>query len=46
LTVNIATTVDTFFMRVFGRNSFNINETATAEQLPPLKIGSDEAYSG
>jgi hypothetical protein len=33
-------------MRVFGRNSFNINETATAEQLPPLKIGSDESYLG
>jgi len=46
LSVNIATTVDTFFMKVFGRNSFNINETATAEQLPPLKIGSDESYLG
>ena len=46
LTVNIASSVDTFFMRVFGRNTFNINETATAEQLPPLKIGSDESYLG
>ncbi len=46
LSVNIASQVDTFFMRVFGRNNFNINETATAEQLPPLKIGSDEAYLG
>lgn len=46
LSVNVASTVDTFFMRVFGRNSFNVNETATAEQLPPLKIGSDESYLG
>ncbi len=46
LSVNVATTVDTFFMRVFGRDSFKINETATAEQLPPLKIGSDESYLG
>jgi hypothetical protein len=46
LTVSIGTSVNTFFMRVFGRDSFNINETATAEQLPPLKIGSDEAYLG
>ena len=46
LSVNIETTVNTFFMRVFGRNSFQINETATAEQLPPLKIGSDESYLG
>jgi len=46
LTVSIGSTVDTFFMRVFGRDAFNINETATAEQLPPLKIGSDESYLG
>jgi hypothetical protein len=46
LSVNVATTVETFFMRVFGRDSFNINETATAEQLPPLHIGSDESYLG
>ncbi|MCP3999168.1 MAG: pilus assembly protein [bacterium] len=46
LTVNIASSVDTFFMRVFGRNSFSIDETATAEQLPPLHIGSDEPYLG
>ncbi len=46
LSVNVASSVDTFFMRVFGRDSFNINETAVAEQLPPLKIGSDESYLG
>jgi hypothetical protein len=46
LSVNVATTVNTFFMRVFGRDSFHVNETATAEQLPPLHIGSDESYLG
>ena len=46
LTVNVTSSVGTFFMRVFGRNSFVISETATAEQLPPLKIGSDESYLG
>jgi len=46
LTVSIGSSVDTFFMRVFGRDVFNINETATAEQLPPLRIGSDGSYLG
>ncbi|MCP4304650.1 MAG: hypothetical protein GY788_07205 [bacterium] len=46
LTVNVTSSVGTFFMRVFGRNSFVISETATAEQLPPLKIGSDDSYLG
>ncbi|MDJ0663615.1 MAG: pilus assembly protein [Acidimicrobiia bacterium] len=46
LSVTVGTTVETFFMRVFGRNSFSISETATAEQLPPLKLGSDEPSLG
>lgn len=46
LNVAVDTTVDTFFMRVFGINQVDVGATATAEQLPPLKIGSDEAYLG
>ncbi|MDJ0962541.1 MAG: pilus assembly protein TadG-related protein [Acidimicrobiia bacterium] len=46
LNVRIDTNVDTFFMRVFGINNVDIGASATAEQLPPLKIGSDEAYLG
>jgi hypothetical protein len=46
LNVSIDTTIDTFFMRVFGINEVDIGASATAEQLPPLKIGSDEAYLG
>ena len=33
-------------MRVFGHNSLTVNESATAEQLPPLRIGSDDPYLG
>jgi hypothetical protein len=46
LNVQVDTTVDTFFMRVFGINQVDVGASATAEQLPPLKIGSDEAYLG
>lgn len=46
LKVDIDTSIDTFFMRVFGRDTLPISRTATAEQLPPLKLGSDESYLG
>jgi hypothetical protein len=46
LTVNVNSSVGTFFMRVFGLDTLNIDQTATAEQIPPLKIGSDEPYLG
>lgn len=37
---------DTFFMKAFGIDTLNVNISATAEQLPPLRIGSDEPYLG
>ena len=46
LNVSIGNTVPTFFMRVFGINQVSFSRDATAEQLPPLKIGSDEPYLG
>jgi|AMFO01.1.fsa_nt_gi Flp pilus assembly protein TadG len=46
LKVTIDTSVGTFFMRVFGIDTVAITQSATAEQLPPLKIGSDESFLG
>lgn len=46
LNVAITETVDTFFMKVFGINTVEIHQDATAEHIPPLKIGSDEPYLG
>ncbi len=42
LNVTISTSVPTFFMRVFGINTVAFTRSATAEQLPPLKIGSQD----
>ncbi|HEX9853904.1 MAG TPA: pilus assembly protein TadG-related protein [Acidimicrobiia bacterium] len=46
LNVQVATTAPTFFMKVFGLDSVSFMRDATAEQLPPLKLGSDEPYLG
>jgi len=46
LNVSVSTTVPTFFMKVFGISDVSFTRDATAEQLPPLKIGSDESYLG
>jgi hypothetical protein len=46
LRVEIDTSVNTFFMRLFGRDTLPITKGATAEQLPPLKLGSDESSLG
>lgn len=46
LQVFVDTTVDTFFMRLFGIPTVNINENAIAEALPPLRLGSDESNLG
>ena len=46
LRVEITRQVDTFFMRAFGIDTATVSAGATAEQLPPLKIGSDESSIG
>jgi len=46
LTVQVSTSIPTFFMNAFGISTVSVTEKATAEQLPPLKIGSDEPYLG
>jgi hypothetical protein len=46
LEVIVDTTVDTFFMRLFGIDTVDIEENAIAEALPPLKLGSDEPILG
>ncbi|MCZ7532991.1 MAG: pilus assembly protein TadG-related protein [Acidimicrobiia bacterium] len=46
LRVDITRPIDTFFLRVFGYDTLKVTESATAEQLPPLKLGSDEPYLG
>ena len=46
LRIEVDDTVDTFFMRLFGIETIDLSRHATAEQLPPLKIGSDEPLLG
>jgi hypothetical protein len=46
LEVEVTDTVDTFFMRVFGIDQLEVHDSATAEQLPALKLGSDENHLG
>ena len=46
LEVEVATRIDTFFMRIFGIDDIDFSRTARAEQLPPLVLGSDEPYLG
>ena len=46
LRVDVSRAVPTFFMKVFGVDSVTVDTTATAEQTPPLKIGSDEPRLG
>ncbi len=46
LKVTVGRSIPTFFMKVFGYNSLTVTESAIAEQLPILKLGSDEAQLG
>ena len=46
LNVQIDTSTRTFFMRLFGIRAVSFSRDATAQQLPPLKLGSDEPYLG
>ena len=46
LEVDVATSVPTFFMRIFGIGSVSFSRDAIAEHLPPLKMGSDEPFLG
>jgi len=46
LRVDVSRAVPTFFMKVFGVDSVTVDTSATAEQTPPLKIGSDEPQLG
>ncbi len=46
LAVTISRPIDTFFLKAFGIDTIDITESATAEQLPALKLGSDEPYLG
>ena len=46
LGVQIDTSTQTFFMRVFGIRQVDLSQDATAQQLPPLKLGSDEPNLG
>jgi hypothetical protein len=41
LEVTVSQEVPTFFLKVFGKDSQRITETATAEYIPPLKLGSN-----
>ena len=44
--VTISEDVPTFFLRIFGWDTQTITEDATAEYIPPLKLGSDSPYFG
>jgi hypothetical protein len=44
--VDVTDQVPTFFMRLFIGDTVTVTGHAVAEQLPPLKIGSDEANLG
>ncbi|MCL1595723.1 MAG: pilus assembly protein TadG-related protein [Actinomycetia bacterium] len=39
--VDVTSSTDTFFMSFFGIDTIQLNRHAIAEQLPPLKLGSD-----
>lgn len=39
LQVNVTKSVNTFFMGLFGLQSYNVSRTAIATYLPPLKLG-------
>ncbi len=44
--VEISDTVDTFLLRVLGRQSQTISRSAVAEYIPPLPLGSPESQFG
>lgn len=44
--VTITDEIDTFFLRMFIGDTVTVAGSATAEQLPPLKLGSDESHLG
>lgn len=46
LQVTISSTVETFFLTVLGFDTVTITETAIAEYIPPLKLGSPEDQFG
>lgn len=46
LRVTVTDQIDTFFLSVFMPAPITISGSALAEQLPPLKIGSDESHLG
>ncbi|GMQ94600.1 MAG: hypothetical protein BMS9Abin12_2098 [Acidimicrobiia bacterium] len=46
LRVTVSDQINTFFMKVFVPGPITVTGTALAEQLPPLKIGSDESHLG
>ena len=46
VTLDASATFNTTFMSVFGVDTISLDTTATAEQTPPLKIGSDEPILG
>lgn len=46
LKVQIDTTTDVFFMEAFGITQATISRFATAETVPPLKLGSDAPFLG
>ncbi len=46
LRVTVTDEIDTFFLRLFQPTPLTVTGTALAEQLPPLKIGSDESHLG
>lgn len=40
LSVTVSAEIPTFFLRVFGMDTMTITRTATADYLPPLRLGS------
>ena len=46
LEVEISDTVDTFLLRVLGRQDQTITRSAVAEYVPPLRLGSPESQFG
>jgi len=46
LKVSISDQVETFFLKMFISSPLTVSGEAIAEQLPPLKLGSDESHLG
>jgi hypothetical protein len=45
--VELTTTIDTFFLKLIGMDTFNLSQSATAQYIKPVRLGSpDNTFGG